>query len=83
LFNPKPFKDANFWFTSGLLVDCVKYLSCFFLIDAEKEARLDTTDILESVTGSPSEHKAAKEEENKMKEKEQEITTQKLLVQQV
>ncbi len=55
----------------------------FLIIDTEKEVKLETMDILEAVTGSPSDNKAAKEEENKMKEKEEQITTQKLSVQQV
>ena len=55
----------------------------FLIIAAEKEAELETTDILETVTGSPSDNKAAKEEENKMKEKEEQIATKTLSVQQV
>jgi hypothetical protein len=68
----------------------IKYFSFSFLfffvveIDSEeKEAKLETTDILETVTGSPSEHKAVKEEENKMKVKEEKLETQKVLAQQV
>jgi hypothetical protein len=40
-------------------------------------------DLLETVTGSPSEHKAAKEEESKNKEKEEQMETQTVLIQQV
>ncbi len=40
-------------------------------------------DLLETVTGSPSEHKAAKEEESKNKEKEEQMETQIVLIQQV
>jgi hypothetical protein len=47
------------------------------------ETRLETTDLLETITGSPSEHKPAQEEQNKIKEKEEQIGTQKLLIQQV
>jgi hypothetical protein len=39
--------------------------------------------LLETVTGSPSEFKAVKEEENKIKEKEENMETQTLLIQQV
>jgi hypothetical protein len=46
-------------------------------------AKLETTDILETVTGSPSDQKAIKEEENKQKEKEEKMETQTLLIQQV
>ncbi len=45
--------------------------------------KLETTDILETVTGSPSDQKAIKEEENKQKEKEEKMETQTLLIQQV
>lgn len=41
-------------------------------------------DVLETVTGSPSQHKAVKEEEeNKIKEKEEQLETKPLLIQQV
>jgi len=59
-------------------------VNSFLKIDSEeREAKLETTDILESVTGSPSEHKAAKEEEKKRKDKEEKLETQHLLIQQV
>ena len=45
--------------------------------------KLEKKDLLETVTGSPSEHKAAKEEEKKMKENEEKIETQNFLIQQV
>ncbi|CAF2933999.1 unnamed protein product [Rotaria sp. Silwood2] len=68
LFNPKPFKDANFWFTKDT---------------EEKEKELETVDILETVTGIPSQYKEAKEEEKKRKENEENMEIQKLLIQQL
>lgn len=47
------------------------------------EAKLESKDLLETVTGSPSEQKAVKEEENKLKEKEEKIENDTLLMQQV
>lgn len=49
----------------------------------EKEEQLETTDILETVTGTPSMQKAIKEEENKLIEKEEKAETQTLQIQQV
>lgn len=55
-----------------------------FAVGTEEQVEsLETTDILETVTGSPSVQKAAKEEENKVKEKEEKIETQTLQIQQV
>ncbi|CAF4925776.1 unnamed protein product, partial [Rotaria sp. Silwood1] len=68
LFKPKPFKDANFWFTQDA---------------EEKEKELETVDILETVTGLPSQLKEAKEEEKKRKENEENIDIQKPLIQQL
>ncbi|CAF3586652.1 unnamed protein product [Adineta steineri] len=62
LFDPKPFKDAKFWFTKDV------------------EEKVEQTDILETVRGTPSQQKAIKEEENKLKEKDE---TQKPLRQQL
>lgn len=47
------------------------------------ERDLETTDILETVTGSPSQAKAIKEEENRIKRKESQVEAQKPLMQQV
>ncbi|CAF1245225.1 unnamed protein product [Adineta ricciae] len=68
LFNPKPFKDAGFWFTKDF---------------EENEGLLETADILETVTGTPSIQKAVKEEENKLIEKEEKAETQTLQIQQL
>jgi hypothetical protein len=51
--------------------------SLFYWIDIEE--KVEQTDILETVRGIPSQQKAIKEEENKIKEKEQ----QKPIAQQV
>jgi hypothetical protein len=54
------------------------------ILDSEDiVTKLETVDLLETVTGSPSEFKAVKEEENKIKEKEENMETQTLLIQQV
>jgi hypothetical protein len=66
---------------SGLLkvfIEFVCYLYELILMRIDSEdigAKLETTDLLETVTGSPSEHEAAKEEEK--------METQTLLIQQV
>lgn len=58
-------------------------LSSCFVDSEELETKLETKDLLETVTGSPSEQKAVKEEENKMREKEEKIENEGLLIQQV
>ncbi|CAF0751812.1 unnamed protein product [Rotaria sordida] len=68
LFNPKPFKDANFWFTKD---------------SEENQKELETVDILETVTGLPSQLKEAKEEEKKRKENEENMEIEKPLIQQL
>ncbi|UJR35157.1 hypothetical protein I4U23_027926 [Adineta vaga] len=68
LFTPKPFKDVGFWFTKNI---------------EEQEAKIETTDILETVTGTPSIQKAVKEEENKLIENEEKAEAQTLLFQQL
>ena len=84
MFTPKPFKDANFWFTKGEhRTNLLDKFDCLMIDTEELETKLETKDLLETVTGSPSEQKAAKEEENKIKEKEDKIETQTLLIQQV
>lgn len=55
----------------------------FDLDSEELEAKLESKDLLETVTGSPSEQKTAKEEENKQKEKEEKIETPTFSIQQV
>ena len=47
------------------------------------EAKLATEDVLEKVTGSPSQMKTVKDEENRLKEKELKLDVQKPLMQQV
>ena len=64
-------------------IDHMGLISCVILDAEELETRLETKDLLETVTGSPSEQKAVKEEENKMKEKEEKLETQGLMMQQV
>lgn len=49
----------------------------------EREAKLDEVDVLETVTGAPSDKKAAKEEEIKIKEEEEQLQIQPPLKQQV
>jgi hypothetical protein len=49
----------------------------------EQQAKLETTDILETVTGTPSIQKAVKEEENKILEKEEKLEIKNPLLQQV
>ncbi|CAF4137741.1 unnamed protein product, partial [Adineta steineri] len=68
LFTPKTFKDSGLWYIKEY---------------EEKHAKLESTDILETVTGTPSIQKAVKEEEDKMIEKEEKIETQTLLIQQL
>ncbi|CAF4199282.1 unnamed protein product, partial [Adineta steineri] len=68
LFTPKTFKDSGLWYIKEY---------------EEKQAKLESTDILETVTGTPSIQKAVKEEEDKMIEKEEKIETQTLLIQQL
>jgi hypothetical protein len=54
------------------------------LVDVQEENDdLETIDVLEKVTGSPSQAKAIKEEEEKMKAKESEIEQKKCLLQQL
>ncbi|UJR10669.1 hypothetical protein I4U23_014864 [Adineta vaga] len=65
LFNPKLFKDANFWFTKDV------------------EDKVEEIDVLETVRGTASQHKAAKEEEVKIKEKEETAVVEKPLIQQL
>lgn len=55
----------------------------FSLDHQEMEAKLQTEDVLEKVTGSPSQQKAVKDEENRLKEKELKLDVQKPLMQQV
>ncbi|CAF1398617.1 unnamed protein product [Adineta ricciae] len=50
LFDPKPFKDSNFWFIQD---------------SQEKENRLEQTDILEIATGSPLRKKQRVRQQNK------------------
>ncbi|CAF4198469.1 unnamed protein product, partial [Rotaria sordida] len=61
LFDPKPFKDANFWFIED---------------NDEKQEVMEQTDILEVTTGTPSQKKPAIEEAQKQKEKEEQTQTQ-------
>ncbi|CAF3870792.1 unnamed protein product [Adineta steineri] len=61
LFEPKPFKDANFWFIED---------------NDEKYEILEETDILEVTTGTPSDKKPVMEEARKQKEKEQKLQVQ-------
>jgi hypothetical protein len=53
------------------------------LYTEEQQAKLETTDILETVTGTPSIQKAVKEEENKILEKEEKLEIKNPLLQQV
>ncbi|CAF3740023.1 unnamed protein product, partial [Rotaria sordida] len=61
LFDPKPFKDSNFWFIEN---------------NDEKQEVMEQTDILEVATGTPSQKKPAIEEAQKQKEKEEQMQTQ-------
>ncbi len=87
LFNPKPFKDANFWFTKGFIKSWIFLFKLFYWLGVldteEQQAKLETTDILETVTGTPSIQKAVKEEENKILEKEEKLEIKNPLLQQV
>lgn len=57
--------------------------SSFRLDSEEFDEKLETTDLLETVTGRPSQSKAIKEEENRLKDKETKKEIDKLLIQQV
>ena len=85
MFNPKPFKDVGFWFTKGISIwiDRRSDLHVIEIDFEEKEGKLETTDILETVTGTPSIQKAIREEENKLIEKEEKAETPTLQIQQV
>ena len=62
----------------------LEFLFFSFRLDSEEfEENLETTDLLETVTGHPSQNKAIKQEENRVKEKETKKDQEKSLMQQV